>query len=148
MALFEVETRITPVSPVGGLTYGSVALTQWTDVTGDPVLDQYNRLNSQLGVQPFFYKLTGSAAVISAGISVQFACLINGVAEPDANLGGDLFFPASVVEMPTGGSPTIAQQAATSAVHNITVRAAGHYTFTFQRDQHGAKIVHLDVEAV
>lgn len=147
MASFDVEFRATAINPIGGLTYGTVIARQWADITGDPAAGQFTRLNSQLGAVPYSWVLQAPAATVTAGVSIQLACLIAGAVVADAGLGGELFFAASVLER-AASIPLDIQEVATSAVHNITVRAPGHYTLMLQRDSHGGQIVHFDVEAV
>ena len=150
MSNFDIQFRLQSevVNPVGGLVYGEVVLKQWTDVTGNPLLSQFSRLNSQLGAQPTYYLLRATAAQVLAGTSIQVVGLIDGVLVNDAGLGGDLFTVLSILEQAAGGFPADVLEAAVSAVHNITVHAVGHYTFQINRTDHGAKIIHLDVEAI
>jgi hypothetical protein len=144
---FDVEIRLVPVNPIGGLTYGTVILRQWADLTGNPINSQFNRLNSQIGAQPYYFLMQATAAQLTAGISIQLAALIDSVVVPDAGLAGDLFFTASFLEYPFA-IPFDIQEVAVSAVHNITVRTEGHFTQLLARDNHGSKIVHFDVQEV
>ena len=145
MSQFFVVTRETEVAPAPAPQYGQAGISVWTDETGDPLQSQFSRLNPQLNADPRFWMMT--QAGVTSGYAIQFACEIQGVVEPDANLGGELFLPVTVLERPLGLEPVSLQSPGLSAVHNIIFKAYGHYTLNFVRQNHGAKIVHFDVRS-
>ncbi len=121
-----------------------INLAVWTDVTGDPLLDQYDRLRPQTGF-PHRYILV---SIPSGGAlhRVQVAAAVNGIVRPDSELGGDLF-TYSFTEFPVI-PPTVTQDATWSSVIDFDVRNEGHYTLIVTRPSGGSFVLHFDVQVV
>ena len=113
----------------------------WEDRTGDGIT-QTRRVNPLPGAAQRYHYAVGAFP-----FRVQMACEIEGEVLGDADLAGALF-SASVLEQPTGSAAVVfAQDADFSAVFDVVLPAAGHYTLLFAREGKGGKIVHLDTEA-
>lgn len=127
-------------TPQDVLPHATVSLTRWRDETGDGI-QQVRRINPRPSAFPNYLRATGSMP-----IRVQLALLVNGEVLRDSLLGGRLFSTAIEVERPSAAPPVVVyQDTGYSAVQDIELRAAGHYTFIVSRPSGGAKIIHLDV---
>lgn len=120
----------------------------WTDLTGDPLLDQYDRLRPQTGVPHRYIKVTVPSGTVPQ--LVQVAAAIDGIVRPDSELGGDLFtWNFSEFAGPPYIPPVLApQDAGWSSVADFELRYEGHYTLTVTRAAGGSIILHFDVEVV
>lgn len=123
----------------------AMRLQRWTDLTGDPVNREPNRLRTQTGAE-HYYKL---GTVPDNGIDyvrIQIAAAIDGKVLPDSSLGGNLF-SLSWVEVPYA-VPSVTQDAGWSAVFDCNLRVAGHYCAHVRRPSGGGVYLHFDVEVV
>lgn len=128
---------------VGGIVRATVQHRIWNDRTGDLTLRQQDRLNPLPGRQHQYVLATIPSGESSA--IVQIACNSGRTVLPDSDLGGDLY-QVSFVEAPTLVQPPVTQDAGWSSIFDVQFSTPGHYTLLFERPNHGAMYVHLDVE--
>jgi hypothetical protein len=80
------------------------------------------------------------------GTEIEVTATVEGVeGEVDANLDG-LLFTLYYCELPGVVPPPQSSPAGQSSVQRFTPAAAGHYTFKMKRPEHGAVIMHVDVQ--
>lgn len=117
----------------------------WTDLTGDSLLDQYDRLRPQTGFPHRYIKVVLPAS--PALHRVQVGCAVEGLVLPDSQLGGELFsYSWAEVPGPPVVYPVITQDAGWSAVADFDLKAEGHYTLVVERASGGSVVLHFDVE--
>ncbi len=129
---YATETRPTMTVPI------------WTDLTGDPLLDQYDRLRPTSGFPHRYIHVQ----LDSPGSSrVQVAAAVNGLVLPDAQLGGELF-TYDFAELPGAPftPPVVNDDVGWSAVADFSVEREGHYTLVVTRELGGGVILHFDVQ--
>ncbi len=117
----------------------------WTDLTGDAALDQYDRLRPQTGFPHRYIRvnLPSSPAVHR----VQVAAAVDGIAEPDANLGGDLFtYSFAEIPGPPFIQPVLTQDSGWSSIADFALNQEGHYTLVVTRASGGSVVLHFDVQ--
>ena len=115
----------------------------WTDETG-ATPQEIPRINYTV-YAPQRYK-TGTFP--AGGMArVQIAASVDGVVLPDSSLGG-LLFDMHCEEYPSAGHPAVYQSGGWSAVWDVMINTAGHYTFVVHRQGSGSQVLHLDMEAV
>ncbi len=120
------------------ITRAVLVNTVWSDITGDSLLDQYDRLRPLTGLPHRFIKATPGR--------IQVAAAVDGLVLPDAQLGGELF-TYNWIEIATGApAPALLQDAGWSAVADFTLPDTGHYTLDVIRASGGSIILHIDVE--
>ena len=117
----------------------------WTDLTGDALLDQFNRLRPQTGFPHRYIRVDLPNA--PAPHRVQVAAAVNGIVEPDANLGGELFtYSFAEIPGPPFITPSVIDDVGWSAIADFDLDVEGHYTLVVSRLNGGGVVLHFDVQ--
>lgn len=83
----------------------------------------------------------------AVGVQVELTASVAGVAGPvDGTLGGELFSLA-FHEAPALPFPSVSNPGGQSSVQHFTPIYVGHYTVQLTRPNHGAVILHVDVDS-
>ncbi len=118
----------------------------WTDATADPTLDQYDRLRPQTGFPHRYLKVV---LPDETNHRIQVAATVDGIVQPDSNLGGDLFtYDWTEFPGPPFIVPLLDPEPGWSAIADFDLSQEGHYTLTVSRPNGGGIILHFDVEIV
>lgn len=116
-----------------------VTLQPWTD-PADIGADKPSRINARPEHEHRRH-------VGTRGVQIEISAIVGGVTGPlDGTLGGDLF-GATFLELPLLPPPAFSSPGSQSSVQRFTPNSTGHYTVQLARPNHGAVIVHIDVDS-